>query len=268
MRVNLRTERRHFILLLADATLIDFLNQLTDTRQHLVKAARQITDLISFRRNQLYFQISFVYLSHCHFQPFKAVCHISGKFHNYDRREKDAARPHQKNHQKNRLHRADDAFFRQIARSMPSILLNLLFQKNVVRCILLLFFLYLLKIGKFHLVFCIPGHLLIFIQHLFVLVVDENTVILIDRELHGAKNLTVVHGNVQKTAFSVINQRHRAHQRHRSLIHIGIPVNIIVRRRCPFIIFNLLRRAQIRAVRNDRITHIDCRLSDFRVKIA
>ena len=146
MRVNLRTERRHFILLLADAALIDFLNQLTDTRQHLVKAARQITDLISFRRNQLYFQISFVYLSHCHFQPFKAVCHISGESHNHDRREKDAARPHQKNHQKNRLHRTDDAFFRQIARGMPSILLNLLFQENVIRCILLLFFLYLLKV--------------------------------------------------------------------------------------------------------------------------
>ena len=267
MRVNLRTERRHFILLLADAALIDFLNQLTDTRQHLVKAARQITDFIPFCRNQLYFQISFFYLGHCHFYLFKAVRHVSGEFHNHDRRENNAACPHQKNHQKNRLHRTDDAFFRQIARSMPSILLNLLFQKNVVRCILLLFFLYLLKIGKFHLVFCIPGHLLIFIQHLFVLVVDENTVILIDRELHGAKNLTVVHGNVQKTAFSVINQRHRAHQRHRSLIHIGIPVNIIVRRRCPFIIFNLLRRAQIRAVRNNGITHIDCRLSDFRVKI-
>ena len=30
MRVNLCAERRHLVLLLADAALIDFLNQLTD----------------------------------------------------------------------------------------------------------------------------------------------------------------------------------------------------------------------------------------------
>ena len=146
MRVNLCAERRHLILFLADAALIDFLNQLTDTRQHLIKATRQITDFISFRRNHFHFQVSFLYLGHRLFQLFKAVRHISGESHNHDRREKDAACPHQKNYQKNRLHRTDDAFFRQIARGMPSILLNLLFQENVVRCILLLFFLYLLKV--------------------------------------------------------------------------------------------------------------------------
>lgn len=64
MRVNLCAERRHLILLLADAALIDFLNQLTDTRQHLIKATRQITDFISFRRNHFHFQVSFLYLGH------------------------------------------------------------------------------------------------------------------------------------------------------------------------------------------------------------